>query len=339
VSYQQPNPNQPLGGSSPEGPPSTQPPAAQGPPIPMHRDRAPQPWGSAPQSPLTAPPGGVAQPPLPAEPPVAQPWRGPQSQDRAIAAPRPELQGTEPAVPQDPLAGGIGEPILDEHDLGLTPGPGKLKASLSRTNLILLAAFLLGVGLVAFMSLRKGPSETSAAQEQSEQQADSAIDRFLVTQQAAQRAGRAGAPTAKANGQIGGKKRRGLIGGTRSLVQMFTSFTSKNQVPLDELKTNPFRFAARPPTHSQQTAEQQKAAELARFAEEARRQRVEQLKAEFPKLRLQSVVTGPAGKRAMINSTVVGVGDTVGPFTVAKIEPRRVILTAEGETFILEINF
>ncbi len=237
---------------------------------------------------------------------------------------RPELQGLNPPLGGD-LSGAAEEQVFDERELGLAVGPNRLKASLSRANLVLFGLFLAGVALVAFMSLRKGPQSTTAAEQQAEKNAHSAIDRFLQSQSPA-----AGPTAPAAQGRSGGLGK--FMEDTRGLVEMFFNFTSKKQVPLEDLKTNPFRFASAKPEADPKSVQEQQAAE-------ARAKLVETVKADFARLKLQTIVNGPAGKTAMINSSVVKVGDTISQFKVVDIRPRQVLLTREDIEFTLEISY
>jgi len=55
------------------------------------------------------------------------------------------------------------------------------------------------------------------------------------------------------------------------------------------------------------------------------------------KIKLNAIVRSPNGARAMINSTIVGVGDNIGPAEVVLIEAKRVKLRVDGKTYSLQM--
>lgn len=276
--------------------------------------------------------------------PAPKPWRPELSGLGVGGAPpgqqakpwRPELQSMQsaPATGDDAMnvafgADGLGQ---DEQSLAdVADGPGKLKASLSKANLVLFGLFLAGVAVVAFMSLKKGPHAVNAADKQAEKKVDSAIDKFLTTH--AKDKSSAGRSSEKPSADSPDAKR--LISDTRRLVDLFLNFTSKKQVPLENLRVNPFKFDAAAET-AQNTL---KSAADKKAEEEARRKRIEQARANVKKLQLQTVISGPAGRQAMINGAILKVNDRVDGFTVADIQDRSVTLTFEEMTFTLEMGY
>ena len=66
------------------------------------------------------------------------------------------------------------------------------------------------------------------------------------------------------------------------------------------------------------------------------RARVENIRSQAAKLRVQSTLMG-ASPKALVNGELVGVGDVVASFRVSKIEPRRIVVEREG--IKLEIRF
>lgn len=270
----------------------------------------------------------------------AAPWRPPMlgakpPEEPQIKPWRPELQslqnnqamvGETAGDGANPLGLTDGAMPGDDEMAMLAGGPGRLRVSLSRSNLLLFGLFLVGVGIVAFMSMKKGPQEVSAADKQAEQSVDVAIDKFLA---------RHGEPQAGPQApQPDPADARKLISDTRKIVDLFLSFASKNQVPLENLRTNPFRFGEA--DDSQQPAQDTAAIK----AEEAARQkRIEQARANLRKLRLQTVISGPAGRQAMINSSIVKAGDSIDGFAVLEVQDRTVVLGCEGEKFTLDMDF
>ncbi|MDD4889698.1 MAG: general secretion pathway protein GspB [Phycisphaerae bacterium] len=269
--------------------------------------------------------------------PVARPWR-PELQPGAVPdrpwrpdMPAPTAAKSVFATPDmdDESALVSGDAPVDEQEMAIVGGgPTRIRASLSRANLTLFGLFVIGIAIVAFMSLKKGPQTVSASDKQASKKVDTAIDKFLQAQRQSPRA-EPGKAT-PANGRAEADK---LISDTRHLVEMFFNFTSKKQVPLENLRTNPFRFEDSETKQGVKTTAAQQADDA------AKKKRLDKAKADFAKLRLQTILTGPAGRQAMINTSVLKVGDTIDGFTIEDIQPRSVRLSFEGTEFKLEMGF
>jgi hypothetical protein len=67
------------------------------------------------------------------------------------------------------------------------------------------------------------------------------------------------------------------------------------------------------------------------------RARVETLRAEAARLKVQSTLMG-ASPKALVNGRLVGVGDVVASFRVTRIEARRIVVEREGIKFGLRFN-
>jgi len=67
------------------------------------------------------------------------------------------------------------------------------------------------------------------------------------------------------------------------------------------------------------------------------RARVEQIRAEAARLKVQSTLMG-ASPKALVNGRLVGVGDVVASFRVTRIEARRIVVEREGIKFGLRFN-
>jgi hypothetical protein len=67
------------------------------------------------------------------------------------------------------------------------------------------------------------------------------------------------------------------------------------------------------------------------------RARVETLRAEAARLKVQSTLMGPS-PRAMVDGRLVGLGDVVASFRVTRIEARRIVVEREGIKFGLRFN-
>lgn len=282
----------------------------------------------------------MPQDPYSANPPEAEPMEAePMGGDESTTESgmpemwRPELQGDEQA------------PAFADGDLVMGEPKG-MKAALTRTNLFLFCIFLVGVGVVAFMAMRKGPQETEASQQEQEQ-VDQAINKFLARQEAIKKTSpTADSPSRPAPGgssELKGPENplSGLMADSQEIVQMFYNFTSKSQVPLEDLKTNPFRFGEGSADAASVTEEEAAAAAAAakKAEEEARKKRQEEARKDLAQLNLQTILAGPSGSQAMINGNILRVGDEVQKFKIEKIAPRGVTLKRDGETYTLEMSF
>jgi hypothetical protein len=67
------------------------------------------------------------------------------------------------------------------------------------------------------------------------------------------------------------------------------------------------------------------------------RARVETIRTEAAKLKVQSTLMG-ASPKALVNGRLVGLGDVVASFRVTKIEARRIVVEREGIKFGLRFN-
>ena len=185
---------------------------------------------------------------------------------------------------------------------------GKLK--LSRTNLILIGMFAAGLGGVYLLSMRGAPEAANANDRAVEQQVSS----FISEQGASPK------PSAGKN--------------TKKIVEAFYNYTSRHQVPLNELQGNPFQF--RDPSATGAPAKVEKVVPTA--AELAVRKQKADIEAEFARLKLQSIMTSPRGATAIINSNFLSTGQRCGSFTVGKISAREVELKWNQDTFMLRIE-
>lgn len=184
------------------------------------------------------------------------------------------------------------------------------RSKLNRTNLLLIGLFAIGVASVYFLSLRKGPAKASARDQAVEQQVDSFIS---------------GSRAASGSGLRSEEGQR--------LVEAFYEDITSHQVPLEELKTNPFAFAGsgEPAGPAEETARRPTAEELAHLKRKA------EVQAEFGKLALQSIMMSPRGGTAIINNNFVSEGQQLGSFKVAKINARDVLLIWEDIPYTLKI--
>jgi hypothetical protein len=173
---------------------------------------------------------------------------------------------------------------------------GERKASNASTFGVLGLVVLVGAGLY-FFYLKNGPQNAAAAT--IDQTAASAtINEFL-------------------HGNGGNAKlMEQTLHNTEKVVQEFQSHSKKNQIPLEELQTNPFRLKVPKPEVQESEAVPSKIR-----ADEERQRIVTEANA----LELQSVVRG--GRSAcLVNNLMYHEGEQVGSFTIDEIRPKSVIV-------------
>lgn len=123
-----------------------------------------------------------------------------------------------------------------------------------------------------------------------------------------------------------------MLRDTEKVVQMFLVYPSVNQVPLEELKTNPFRHessAAKPSNATDQSEEQ---------ARKQREQQRAKVLAEVQKLQLGSIMHSDTRRACMINNTLYLEGQTVEGFLIERITPASVIVRQETYRFELRMQ-
>lgn len=118
---------------------------------------------------------------------------------------------------------------------------------------------------------------------------------------------------------------------TQAVLSRFQDDPRSRQVELAYLAKNPFL------PYGQTEAEQSKQAAEPTDQEKARAERAEAMRREFRSLTLQSVMNG-ATPIAVISGEVVRLGDRIGSFVVASIEPRSVLLSTESNNYRLTME-
>jgi hypothetical protein len=195
-------------------------------------------------------------------------------------------------------ADGPAEAVTREFAGGPADSPRVSKATLGMIGL-----FLAGAAVVGILSLRGGPSKADAK----DQAVETRVETFI-----------------NQNQRDGGLAKD--FQETKKVVDAFYNYASRHQVPVEDLKANPFVF-----DQSKKGAGAAKAADTSK--ETARRQA--ELQGELGKLTLQSVMMGARGGTAIVNNNFVAEGHKLGSFTVTKIQPGQVQLTCEGAMFLL----
>jgi hypothetical protein len=161
-----------------------------------------------------------------------------------------------------------------------------------------------------FMYVRTGPSSASAAVNPQAQQVIKQFmsdkDKNLVTMQK-------------------------MLRETESVVQQFLNYPSMTQVPLKDLKSNPFRVGSAEPGAPVANIDE---AKEKKKREEERQAALRAVQG----LQLQSVMV--TGKRAacMINNTMYTEGQQIDAFTIEKIAPNAVVVRNDVYRFELRMQ-
>lgn len=214
----------------------------------------------------------------------------------------PNTEFADGAAAPEGLAPAVGE-ASETFEAPLS-APTRSRTAISKSTWAMVGLFVAGVTVVALLSMRSGPAKANATDRDVEKR----VDQFIALSQQQQEQGMQSFQDSK------------------KVVDDFYHFASRHQVPVDDLQSNPFVFGKGP---SQEATGDTGALSPKRRAE---------LDKEIAKLKLQSVLMGPRGGTAIINSTLVGVGHKVGPFIVVGIGPQAVNLACEGVTFTLRLQ-
>lgn len=139
----------------------------------------------------------------------------------------------------------------------------------------------------------------------------------------------------KALAQIGGTASAGDVGmlmrDTDDVIAVFAYDPAEKQVELVDLARNPFVM------HMELDESSEDPAASSSLEAQQRQMRVMKLRAELAEMKLQTVMDGRV-PMAVISGKVVKPRDQLGSFRVALIERNRVILAAEGNTYLLQMK-
>ena len=178
-----------------------------------------------------------------------------------------------------------------------------------RNALVIFAVLVLGIGGIYLMRVRSGP-QTASANEMDEDATKATIDTFL---------------------NDGGRSLRAMqemIRDTEKVVGRFREFPSAAQVPLADLKTNPFRFST---TLATENVDEEL---LKKRREEERRVVLVKVQA----LKVQSIVFGESHRMCMINNNPVNEGQEVDGLRVEQIRPNSVIVRGGAYRFEIKMQ-
>jgi hypothetical protein len=185
---------------------------------------------------------------------------------------------------------------------------GEPRRPLGAGTIMVFVGLVAVAGGFALMRWRSGPSVAAASSNPQTVAAQAAITEFLRDRETRLRT------------------MHELLRNTEKVVAQFASFPARNQVPVGELKTNPFRFAA----PAERAAEE---LEQTRKRQEEQRTAARQAVA---KLRLQSIVYGQTQRACMINNDLYQEGQEVDGVLIEKINPTSIVVRS-GE-FRFEIK-
>src|SRR5688500_9129019 len=166
------------------------------------------------------------------------------------------------------------------------------KKPLNRSTIVTFVVLVIGAGGVWFMYQRTGPG-TAAAADKETVAAKATINNFL------------------SGGSENIKLMESMLRNTQKVVQQFLNYPSMTQVPLSDLRTNPFRVRAETPA-GDKTA-------LSEAADKKRREeeRLAALKA-VQNLQLQSIMFGGARRACMVNGAMYTEGQRIDGFANEK---------------------
>lgn len=118
-----------------------------------------------------------------------------------------------------------------------------------------------------------------------------------------------------------------MLRNTESVVKQFLAYPSMTQIPLEDLRTNPFRF-------SEPEAPKPGGTDERRQRDEARQRALRAVS----ELRVESLMTNGAGGTAIINGKFVRPGDAIEGFVVEAIRPGSVIVRDDSFRFELKLG-
>jgi hypothetical protein len=186
---------------------------------------------------------------------------------------------------------------------------------LSGSTLVFAGLLLAAGATMYFMYWRSGPRVAAAKPNPESVEASKAINSFL----------------SDAKGNL--KLMEVMLRNTERVVQRFLSYPSLTQVPLTDLKTNPFRLRGPTTQPGLMQAEVDPSIEKRRLETE----RAEAL-AKVRTLKLQSILHSETRKACMINNALYGEGQTVNGFTIERITPSAVIVKSGGVRFEVKMQ-
>jgi hypothetical protein len=216
-----------------------------------------------------------------------------------------ELSGGGGSAGDDDAADGSSEQSGDESEFVAT---GERKP-VNQTAMMLFAILAIG-GAGLFMMYRKVGPQSARAADPAALKAQTTISQFMQK--------------GSANVSLLSK----LLGNTARIMDQIRHNVVV-QVPLSELHSNPFRFAApKPEQPVDGSAADRKRKEQEKLA----------IQTAVRALQLQSLIVRGNRKACMINNTMYQEGELVDEFTVESISPEGVVVRKDNYRFRLQIS-
>jgi hypothetical protein len=214
------------------------------------------------------------------------------------------------------------EPLTSKHDRELGGRKTSLGMKDKKKVAILVGLLVVGCGVVAFQFLRgqspapAGASVTSSSAVGPAATSTGEIDSFLQ---------RLDTPsTGQASDDVS-------VVRIEQLVKEFDGYVRQRQIPISQLRVNPFQVTSAKVEAKVQINEKELAAAAAK---EVRHRQILEAGA---RLTLGSVLISGERRLAVISGKVCTLGDVVYGFEVQEIEPNRVVLAYGGETITLAL--
>lgn len=219
-----------------------------------------------------------------------------------------QYQDDPNSIPQAEETGQPPEMASEEELAFVAPAQGSANRS---AMLLLVGLVLLGGGVLYLMHLRGGPKTVQASAESSK--AKSTISEFL-------------------SNKNGVEEMRATLKNTEKMVDQFVNQSADNQVPVEDLKTNPFQLrpAAKPENPDDEKA--RLAAEAAAAEAQRKAQEQAQVKKDASALRIESILLGGKQRICMINNSSYVVGQEINGFKIQAIEKGYVVVSKAGYT-------
>jgi hypothetical protein len=215
------------------------------------------------------------------------------------------VNGASEGDEQQSFAQGEENFVVEEH-----------KSSVSRGTMVMFVIMILSAGGFYYMYRKAGPSKANAAISKESVEANKTITSFL------------------SGGDANIKSMLTLLKSTEKRVQQFLTYPNTKQIPLSDLKTNPFRQVAEAPKiAAPDTTGLSEAAEKKRREEE--RQAI--LRA-VQSLQLQSIMYSTDRSVCMVNSNLYREGQSIENFTIEKISPASIVVKNGPYRFELRIQ-
>jgi len=193
-------------------------------------------------------------------------------------------------------------------------------SSAARGTLLVLLVFAIGIGTLCLMRRNQLDDKPSKDAKQAEEKVDHALARLATS-------------FAVAEGDASESQLAGGQNNTEAIVAMFAADPATQQVPLEYLKRNPFLLV--PPTVDVEVGPATTAS-ASKSSVSQKKERLAQLNRQLASMHLQTVMQGQF-PLAIIDGQIVKAGSTIGPFKVAAIKKRTVILKSAGCEFSLDM--